>query len=242
MAVGPGFETTLRFPDRIFSDRLTSGCLKKRDRSSLCPAPTSVVGPFELSYSALTGSGYACGIIARMSWQVVWAETRNYRLDLYAFLALLLGALTFSHSLGYWPYGVSSQAPATNSTGLMAASRGSILDLLGLPGLPFLLVIVIFYRARSRDYADRLDSLDTSIAAANGRIDAVNISENDLWQIVEKRLSELEKCTSTEVATNTKVNDLATKLAGSISWQERMRRSKVQPITRREWASRTTAR
>jgi hypothetical protein len=47
--------------------------------------------------------------------KIDWSRGRQHRTELYTLLALVIGALTLSHSLGYWPHGIPAIAPPQSS-------------------------------------------------------------------------------------------------------------------------------
>jgi hypothetical protein len=65
-----------------------------------------------------------------------------------------LGAFTFSHSLGYWPYGVVASAAGTLASPAVQPTTstvgGGMTELLGkvVPGFFFLMVVVLYYISR----------------------------------------------------------------------------------------------
>jgi hypothetical protein len=74
-----------------------------------------------------------------------WLYHQSHRMEAYALSALLLGSLSFSHTLGYWPIGIAPASP-------VASAESSLMDILRLmskivPGLLFATVGVLYYFA-----------------------------------------------------------------------------------------------
>ena len=91
--------------------------------------------------------------------------------------------------------------------------------LLALTGGSVVAVGILYYQGRKQ-----------GASATDARVARVASEQTSgfegLWkrcEVIDEKISSLEKWTATEVATNSTVNELAQKLAGSISWQERMR-------------------